>query len=974
MAQRTPRAPRRAPNKSPFFWLVVTTGCLALGLYVFGVSILARYGTITNDFGWRAVSTPTGSFVADVDPNGPAAGTLRVGDRVVAVGDDERLRGLPIEAGLARVPAGGAYAVHVSRDGADLRAELQAREARSHKKLVGALVPFAVSVAFFAVGLMFGLIRPDERVPRLGWAACFLTALGMLDNSLAPFRSYFVAEERLLGFAIAALKPLEFAFAYHFYSILPTGVPEGRGWVALRRVFYGACAAMLVPHWLILGYSFEVGRPVDFILSVSGLVVGWVVAFEILIICTLAAMVAVAIRNYLLVEEGEPRRRIRWVVYGTAAAVGPSVALGLFALVAYYTGNERLLLSNQFFMLSQAVILLLVLIPLSLGYAGLKHRILGVDVVVRRGVQYLLARGVLQVVLSLPLVGLVYSIASNPHRTVAEIVSQNWTFIALLVAAAVSLKFRARLGEWVDRKFFRAAYDREQVLLRLVDDVKQHDSLAEISRRVSIELHYALHPTRTLVAYRQDGSSELTLTFSSGRLTEDFRIPEDSALVRALDGETAARDVSLEGVDLPEDEEALLADNGIALVVPITGAEGRLVGLLLLGEKRSEEPYTARDRRMLELVASQMGIRYENLQLLDRVARDHRMRVEVLGRIDRENINLVKECPSCGTCYDSSAGFCHNDGVELTYTLPVERVVDGKYRLERLLGRGGMGAVYEGVDVRLNRRVAIKVLIGRMFGDRAALRRFEREAQASARLNHPNVITVYDYGAIGADGAFLVMELLHGRTLRSELQRAGAIPPHVTARWFDQVFEAIKAAHMAGVVHRDLKPENVMVATGPDGADLVKVLDFGLAKVHLEGGDPNSLTVPGTIMGTFGYMPPEQLAGADVDHRCDVFALGVMVAEALTGRKPFAGRSLGELTAAISRETFTISADGVEVRALERLLRRAMAPDRADRFASVAEMQDALIPAILRCQPIVPGVASEPGFEPTLQYGETEPA
>ena len=138
----------------------------------------------------------------------------------------------------------------------------------------------------------------------------------------------------------------------------------------------------------------------------------------------------------------------------------------------------------------------------------------------------------------------------------------------------------------------------------------------------------------------------------------------------------------------------------------------------------------------------------------------------MLAKLDGQQINLLRECPSCGTCFDSGATNCAKCGSELTLTLPVERTIDGKYRLEQLLGKGGMGAVYHATDLRLDRKVAVKIITGKSFGDQAALRRFEREARASAKLNHPNIVSVYDYGQTGAEGAYLVMEFVAGITLR----------------------------------------------------------------------------------------------------------------------------------------------------------------------------------------------------------------
>jgi serine/threonine protein kinase len=326
----------------------------------------------------------------------------------------------------------------------------------------------------------------------------------------------------------------------------------------------------------------------------------------------------------------------------------------------------------------------------------------------------------------------------------------------------------------------------------------------------------------------------------------------------------------------------------------------------------------------------------------------------VLARFEDQQINLVKECPACGVCYDSSSDVCINDQRELTLSLPVERIIDNKYRLEKLIGRGGMGAVYEATDLRLNRRVAIKILLGNMFGDRTALRRFEREAQASARLNHPNIISVYDYGGIRTDGAYLVMELVRGTTLRSELRRLGRLDPHTAAVWFTQLFEGVNAAHEAGVIHRDLKPENVLISGDATGNEKtraqIKVLDFGLAKIlQVDPSNPQSLTTPGTIMGTFAYMSPEQVTGEEVDKRSDIFSLGVIVVEALTGHRPFVGRTSAELIAAILSAQFDLRGKLPEVQQLNAVLQKCLAKDRGQRFASVPAMQQELIPAIEHC-------------------------
>ena len=209
----------------------------------------------------------------------------------------------------------------------------------------------------------------------------------------------------------------------------------------------------------------------------------------------------------------------------------------------------------------------------------------------------------------------------------------------------------------------------------------------------------------------------------------------------------------------------------------------------------------------------------------------------------------------------------------------------GPYEILSPLGAGGMGEVYKARDTRLGREVAVKVL-PRMTEDSAeALARFEREAQAVAALSHPNILAIHDFGREG-DHAYFVTELLEGESLRERLV-ASAIPPRKSVEYVQQIARGLAAAHDRGIVHRDLKPDNVFLTR--DG--LVKILDFGLARQAKEGAaessDPQSLTASGTVVGTPGYMAPEQIRGKAVDHRADLFALGVILYEMLTGQRAF---------------------------------------------------------------------------------------
>jgi hypothetical protein len=221
----------------------------------------------------------------------------------------------------------------------------------------------------------------------------------------------------------------------------------------------------------------------------------------------------------------------------------------------------------------------------------------------------------------------------------------------------------------------------------------------------------------------------------------------------------------------------------------------------------------------------------------------------------------------------------------------------GAYKILAPLGKGGMGEVYQARDTRLDREVAIKVLPAEFARDTDRLKRFEQEAKATSALNHPNILTIYDIGSY--EGApYIVEELLDGTELRTQLNQ-GAIAPKKAIEFARQIADGLAAAHEKGIVHRDLKPENLFITA--DGR--VKILDFGLAKLRpqpaMNAGSEvqtqKKITDPGTVMGTVGYMSPEQVRGQDVDHRSDVFSFGVILYEMLSGQRTFSGDSAIEV-------------------------------------------------------------------------------
>jgi serine/threonine protein kinase len=305
-----------------------------------------------------------------------------------------------------------------------------------------------------------------------------------------------------------------------------------------------------------------------------------------------------------------------------------------------------------------------------------------------------------------------------------------------------------------------------------------------------------------------------------------------------------------------------------------------------------------------------------------------------------------------------------------TDELPEGARIAGRYRVVRKLGMGGMGSVYEAVQESLGRRVALKVLHPTFAHNAELIARFHREAQAAAQLGHPNIVSVTDFGA-GAEAVFLVMELLSGASLATVITREGWLAPGRAAWIATQALSALARAHAAGIVHRDMKPDNLFLTEVSGVRDVVKVLDFGIARFIEEG--PNSkLTSAGAVLGTPSYMAPEQAKGRPVDARADVYAVGVMLYEMLTGRLPFQATNYHALLFAILEETppSIHAARGDVPAGLVAVVERAMARDADARFQSADEMIVALEPFVDRDGAIA---SVRPPRDPRALSGPTVP-
>jgi serine/threonine protein kinase/tetratricopeptide (TPR) repeat protein len=294
--------------------------------------------------------------------------------------------------------------------------------------------------------------------------------------------------------------------------------------------------------------------------------------------------------------------------------------------------------------------------------------------------------------------------------------------------------------------------------------------------------------------------------------------------------------------------------------------------------------------------------------------------------------------------FDPKAG---GQSSESWHGLKAGTVLAGRYRIERPLSRGGMGAVFEATQLGLDRPVAIKVLLPALSRDAKMQERFRREARSAAALRHPNIIQIYDYG-ISEHGPYIVMELVRGGSLR-QMVRSSQMSIERTVGIMEQICSAIAAAHDAGIIHRDLKPDNILIETQNDGRLHAKVLDFGIAKLReasIEEADTN--LTGANVIGSPNYMSPEQCMGAELDARSDIYSLGVVLYEMLTGRAPFSdAASVAVLVQHVNATPKRVTELRPEIPAsIESVVMKALAKERDQRFDTAAEFAQLLRAAL----------------------------
>jgi tRNA A-37 threonylcarbamoyl transferase component Bud32 len=906
----------RLVKRLPRLTLAIAAAALA-ALSLFIVFTLAPEARFRKDLEFSTRASDGGLEITEV--RGGAAPLLQAGDTIAAWNAVDP-RTTTAASLVYRLPPDQPYDLELNRHGRPLTVRLAPARVRNPREPARTIQLTIIATIWAALSLVVLALSPHERASRWCAAYMLLAAASQFGISLADIDHPVGAVQTALRFAGFAAYPWHIVCAFLMASALvttpntapgsgPKTLPKPQKFLQGLQILITAMAAIYtivsIPWLFSLLDPNEVATIADVSAGARGLLGRLVLTFA------LAGTIALLAIGYRRAPTETQRRRTGWLLGGLVPAAVAYIISALISVAARSRPSleplyERALVVTLFTSLS---------VPMAFAYALARHELFGVRVVVRRSIQYALARNALLAMLAVPIAGLLWTVWRDPDVTVRGLLSSGTIY--LLAAIAVSLASREKLLATIDRHFFRDVRDRERILVELASDIGRVGSASEAVALAERALHTSLHPSSVHVWLREEGA------------------PFPEAFY-------ASDTVSLDDADA-RDQPPANDFRAAALTVPIVAHGGELIGALLLGTKRSEEPYTTGDRSLLRAIARQIAIVVENAKLRREVGEERRIRHEVLQHLDRNAVDVMRECPTCGRCFDRDEVECPHDRGELMPTLPVQRTIEGKYRLDRLIGRGGMGAVYDATDVGLGRRIAVKVLRPQVLGSENSRRRFHREARILGGISHRGIVTVHDYGPLPSGGAFIVMERVDGATWRAILQRRQIIPPTELAPWIEQLCDALSVAHGRGVVHRDLKPENVIIQN-VNGMTIVKVLDFGLAK-QISESDTDGVSLAGSVLGTLGYMSPQQLAGRPVDQRADVFAVGVMAWEALCGTKPFAGTSAADLAIAMHQPAH--DPDGLIPADVRSILENAIAHDLNRRLPTVDDIKTALVPALM---------------------------
>jgi tRNA A-37 threonylcarbamoyl transferase component Bud32 len=895
-------------------------------MYIVAASLLGNYALNVYVYVWGP-EPPFSQYnfarealvVEEVLPNSPGdqAG-IQVGERLLAI-DGRRVRGLG-QWDLIRMnfEVGKPYRLQVERDGKPfervmtLQRRSWSQQTQYHR--IAFVLGTAGALLTLFVAFLVAYTRPYDWVARIG--ALSIALLGgsvYLYGAAAIVRRLPIFVGALIWWPEAGFFIFPALF-FAFCSMFPCQLFRTR-WIWLANV------PALFFLWPIAGfYYFTFVNPAGEIAASD-----WVprIGASLLFAYIGAGLVAL-ILNYRRLDDVNQKRRIRVLVAGTL--------VGYLVLVPYVVMNATRASTHSSVgrvLFSWPALLLVTVLsqafPLSWAYAILRHRLFDVRVILRQGLQYALARRVLLTVVPALGILLLADLLLHGQQPLLEILRERgWIYVVLGGLAAAAYMKRQSWLQALDRRFFRERYDAHRLLREVVEEVREARSFEQVAPGVAAHIETALHPEFVSLLAREPHEPSyrsLAAAPSGFELAVPLAESKLMSLVRLLGKPLEVPQTGSGWLkeQLPHDETAFLRQSRIELIVPIATSPKRTEALLVLGLKRSEEPYAREDLDFLVAIASSMALLLE--------------KSSVGGPPPRSD--MFEECPQCGVCYDSGSTQCSQERARLVPVI-LPRLLNVRYHLERRLGRGGMGTVYLASDRALERRVAVKVIREDLVGSADVAERFRREARVAASFAHPNVVTVHDFGIAENTRAFLVMELLEGVTLRDSLSRKKRFPTAHAMSILRDVSTALEAAHRRQLVHRDLKPENIFLVTGESG-ETAKILDFGLAKFHSNATQqPTMDTAPGAVLGTLRYMSPEQRRGQDPHPSWDLWALGVVAYEILIGAYPFDDRSLGDCFGSGPVARFTPIATNLPEASpsWQELFNRAFARETAQRLQS----------------------------------------
>jgi hypothetical protein len=731
--------------------------------------------------------------------------------------------------------------------------------------------------AFFAgiaaILLLYG--RNDRRAWALG-----LFILDAASTLVEPFVQLVPDPPAFVGVA-GYLRTDAFQAAMLWFFAAEFPKPASDMW--LRRAFAAGTLVAVLAGLALAGFDLYAvthdGAPQTFLLDVANMLrreapndQDWYFSLQFLLLLPLLVLQPLKLR-----ESGpDDRRRFVWLVAGLAAGLTP---LMVAAFATLSPSVDAWVLANlRVFGLFAAFALTLV--PISAAYAALVQRTLDLRLVLRAALRYVFARSGVWVLAGLPLLWLAVIVFANRDQSVGALMTgPEGRVLAILAGLGVAAAFaRTRVLDAIDRAFFREELDARRTLLAFVDSARHATTLGDLSTAIVAALNSSLHPSASCLFvagedafYPQDGESAPLLRASPlAQLVEGGDMPF-----------TVDRSAGAVVERLSATEREWLADTQAVLLVPMRGIAGQLLGMLTLGEKRSELPYSSDDRTLLSAAGSAGGVALERIIAAERQGSTPNNALGVA--------RAARECVECGVVMEPDARACDCGGLLQRASVP--HVLEDRLRFSQRIGVGGMGVVYRAVDLRLQHVRAAKTLSGAV--EPAMVSRLRREARAMAAVTHPSLATLYGL-EMWRGVPILVMEYLEGGTLADRLRR-GPLSPEEVVRVGVLIAEAVGALHAAGVLHRDIKPSNI----GFTAEGTPKLLDFGLARLQarseasFDASDGNnstlsvSLSGDAGIRGTPAYLSPEVLTGHSPSPADDFWSLSVTLLEAHTGTNPF---------------------------------------------------------------------------------------